>query len=162
MGYMKDLHVWASLGTDKRRGNCTTLHVPYKACPLSLVFWDKIGADNHIRPPCGSKSWTATQGKSGLVQVPTCYNAYVATGLCLLLRNKHKGRQDFHPWGDNGPCHRDTYPAQHLGHRTGDETPVFLRGDEESSQKRQHPLSLHLKYNRKSCWSTTFLKWGCI
>lgn len=42
------------------------------------------------------------------------------------MRDKHKGETDFHPWGDNKACHRDTYPAQHLCHSTGEE--VFLQG----------------------------------
>lgn len=70
----------------------------------------------------------ATTGKCELKHVPTSLDLYMVKGLCLLLRDKHKGRLYFHPWGDNKACHRATYPAQHLRHRTGDETSIFLQG----------------------------------
>lgn len=73
------------------------------------------------------------------MHVPAGWDPYMVKGLRLLLRDKHKGRLSFQPWGDNRACRRATYPAQHLCHRTGDETSVFLQG----TRINQRELSDH-------------------
>lgn len=69
---------------------------PYKIRPLSFMFWDKISAD---------KLWvnahpTTLQFKKLLhepMHATTGWDPYMVKGLQLLLRNKHKGRLNFHP-----------------------------------------------------------------
>lgn len=103
---------------------------PYKICPLSLVFWQTMTKQVLISVRLFTSDHPAVQkaATKGNVHVPTGWDPYAVKGLCLLLRDKHKGRLYFHPWGDNSACHRATYPAQHLCHTTGDEACIFLQG----------------------------------
>lgn len=167
---MKDVLVRAWLGTNKWWANfCHVNHpsCPYKVRPLSLMFW------------CFGTRWLLTTTSDHLALQKGEPSRKVSVNPCMSLRagkpnmvravspvesERHKGKPDFHAWGDNAACHRATYPSQHLCDGTGEETPVFLphgrvqiRGSHRTAEGRTTSsfnwFHLRVNHNRKSCWA---------
>lgn len=92
----------------------TTTRVHLVSCFGDDTGVDKASVLSTSDHPAVQRAEPFKLGECESVRVRARRDPCTVKGACLLLRDEHKARPNFHPRGDNEACHRDPHPAQHL------------------------------------------------